>query len=126
MFTFCCSFLLSVGRSVGYRLSMLDLVEEGSSWTEVVDLAKQIEAAGASIINTGIGWHEARVPTIATMGKSSLSQSHSQHSHSQSHLVTYSNTNTHCVNFICVNNYFEYALYFADFCILCLYALTHK
>ncbi len=50
-----------------YRLSMLDLVEEGSSWPEVVQLAKAVEAAGATIINTGIGWHEARVPTIATM-----------------------------------------------------------
>jgi 2,4-dienoyl-CoA reductase (NADPH2) len=50
-----------------YRLSMLDLVEEGSDWDEVVALAKQVEAAGASIINTGIGWHEARIPTIATM-----------------------------------------------------------
>lgn len=49
-----------------YRLSMLDLVEGGSTWSEVVELAKGIEAAGASIINTGIGWHEARVPTIAT------------------------------------------------------------
>lgn len=50
-----------------YRLSMLDLVKNGSSWDEIVQLAKQIELAGASIINTGIGWHEARVPTIATM-----------------------------------------------------------
>lgn len=50
-----------------YRLSMLDLVEDGSSWDEVVHLAKAVEAAGANIINTGIGWHEARVPTIATM-----------------------------------------------------------
>lgn len=50
-----------------YRLSMLDLVKDGSSWDEIVHLAKAIEAAGASIINTGIGWHEARVPTIATM-----------------------------------------------------------
>jgi 2,4-dienoyl-CoA reductase (NADPH2) len=49
-----------------YRLSMLDLVEEGSTWEEVVLLAKAIEAAGATIINTGIGWHEARVPTIST------------------------------------------------------------
>lgn len=49
-----------------YRLSMLDLVQGGSTWEEVVDLAKQVEAAGATIINTGIGWHEARVPTIAT------------------------------------------------------------
>jgi len=50
-----------------YRLSMLDLVEDGSSWDEVEYLASEIEAAGATIINTGIGWHEARVPTIATM-----------------------------------------------------------
>ncbi|MBA3902386.1 MAG: NADPH-dependent 2,4-dienoyl-CoA reductase [Rhodocyclaceae bacterium] len=50
-----------------YRLSMLDLVEDGSTWDEIVQLAKAIEAAGASLINTGIGWHEARIPTIATM-----------------------------------------------------------
>ncbi|RMG19603.1 MAG: FAD-binding protein, partial [Bacteroidetes bacterium] len=50
-----------------YRLSMLDLVDDGSSWEEVEMLAQKIEAAGATIINTGIGWHEARVPTIATM-----------------------------------------------------------
>lgn len=49
-----------------YRLSMLDLVENGSSWEEVVLLGKEIEKAGATIINTGIGWHEARIPTIAT------------------------------------------------------------
>lgn len=49
-----------------YRLSMIDLVPNGSSWDEVVTLAKAVEAAGASIINTGIGWHEARIPTIAT------------------------------------------------------------
>ncbi|MER6426534.1 NADPH-dependent 2,4-dienoyl-CoA reductase [Streptomyces sp900105245] len=49
-----------------YRLSMLDLVPGGSSLAEVVTLAKEIEAAGATIINTGIGWHEARIPTIAT------------------------------------------------------------
>jgi len=49
-----------------YRLSMLDLVEGGSSLDEVIQLAKAIEAAGATILNTGIGWHEARVPTIAT------------------------------------------------------------
>ena len=48
-----------------YRLSMLDLVPEGSTFDEVVELAQRIEAAGASIINTGIGWHEARIPTIA-------------------------------------------------------------
>ena len=50
-----------------YRLSMLDLVDDGSTWDEVVQLAREIERAGASIINTGIGWHEARIPTIATM-----------------------------------------------------------
>ena len=50
-----------------YRLSMLDLVHDGSTWEEVEMLAKEIEAAGATIINTGIGWHEARIPTIATM-----------------------------------------------------------
>lgn len=49
-----------------YRLSMLDLVEGGSSFDEVIQLAKEIEKAGATIINTGIGWHEARIPTIAT------------------------------------------------------------
>lgn len=49
-----------------YRLSMLDLMEKGSDWVEIVQLAKAIEAAGATIINTGIGWHEARIPTIAT------------------------------------------------------------
>lgn len=50
-----------------YRLSMLDLVPEGSSWDEVVELARKVEEAGATLINTGIGWHEARIPTIATM-----------------------------------------------------------
>ncbi len=49
-----------------YRLSMLDLIPDGSSWEEVVLLAKAVADAGATIINTGIGWHEARVPTIAT------------------------------------------------------------
>ena len=49
-----------------YRLSMIDLIPDGSNWKETVLLAKAIEAAGATIINTGIGWHEARVPTIAT------------------------------------------------------------
>ncbi|MFC5265961.1 FAD-dependent oxidoreductase [Kribbella qitaiheensis] len=49
-----------------YRLSMADLVEGGQDWAEVVALGKEIEQAGASIINTGIGWHEARVPTIVT------------------------------------------------------------
>lgn len=50
-----------------FRLSMLDLVEEGSTFEEVVELAQQLEAAGVDVINTGIGWHEARVPTIATL-----------------------------------------------------------
>ncbi len=50
-----------------YRLSMLDLVDDGSTWEEVETLAQAIEQAGATIINTGIGWHEARIPTIATM-----------------------------------------------------------
>ncbi|MCV6585394.1 MAG: NADPH-dependent 2,4-dienoyl-CoA reductase [Marinibacterium sp.] len=49
-----------------YRLSMIDLVPNGSTYDEVVQLAKEIEKAGATIINTGIGWHEARIPTIAT------------------------------------------------------------
>jgi len=49
-----------------YRLSLLDLVEDGSNWEEVLVQAKAIEAAGATLINSGIGWHEARVPTIAT------------------------------------------------------------
>ena len=49
-----------------YRLSMLDLVEGGSTYEEVLELGKEIEKAGATIINTGIGWHEARIPTIAT------------------------------------------------------------
>ena len=59
----------AVGRDVIviYRLSMLDLVEGGSTWDEVVELARAVEDAGATIINTGVGWHEARVPTIATM-----------------------------------------------------------
>ncbi|MCG6883984.1 MAG: NADPH-dependent 2,4-dienoyl-CoA reductase [Silicimonas sp.] len=49
-----------------YRLSMIDLVPDGSTWDEVVRLGQAIENAGASILNTGIGWHEARIPTIAT------------------------------------------------------------
>ena len=49
-----------------YRLSMIDLIPDGSSWEETVALAKAIEQAGATIINSGIGWHEARVPTLAT------------------------------------------------------------
>lgn len=59
----------AVGKNfiIIYRLSMLDLVDDGSTWEEIEHLAKEIEKAGATIINTGIGWHEARVPTIATM-----------------------------------------------------------
>ncbi|MBT8090757.1 MAG: NADPH-dependent 2,4-dienoyl-CoA reductase [Gammaproteobacteria bacterium] len=49
-----------------YRLSMIDLIPDGNTWDETVALAKAVEGAGATIINTGIGWHEARVPTIAT------------------------------------------------------------
>ncbi|MBU9698161.1 NADPH-dependent 2,4-dienoyl-CoA reductase [Rhodobacteraceae bacterium HSP-20] len=49
-----------------YRISLIDLIPNGSTWDEVVTLARAIEAAGASVLNTGIGWHEARVPTIAT------------------------------------------------------------
>ncbi|TAK99375.1 MAG: NADPH-dependent 2,4-dienoyl-CoA reductase [Aquabacterium sp.] len=58
----------AVGRDfiIIYRLSMIDLVPDGSTWDEVVTLGKAIAKGGASIINTGIGWHEARVPTIAT------------------------------------------------------------
>ena len=67
-----CEIVKAVRRKVGekfiiiFRLSMLDLVEGGNSWEDVVTMAKAIEAAGATIINTGIGWHEARVPTIVT------------------------------------------------------------
>lgn len=50
-----------------YRLSMLDLVQDGHSWSEIELLAKRIEEVGATMINTGIGWHEARIPTIAQM-----------------------------------------------------------
>lgn len=63
----------SVREAVGekfiivFRLSMLDLITDGSNWEEIVILAKALEEAGATLINTGIGWHEARVPTIATM-----------------------------------------------------------
>ncbi|MFJ5366115.1 FAD-dependent oxidoreductase [Pectobacterium punjabense] len=72
-----CRFALEIVRAVRertgpdfiliYRLSMLDLIEEGSSWQEIVHLAQAIEQAGATLINTGIGWHEARIPTIATL-----------------------------------------------------------
>src|SRR6476646_320211 len=49
-----------------YRMSLLDLVPDGQTWDETVTLARKVEQAGASVINTGIGWHEARVPTIIT------------------------------------------------------------
>lgn len=52
---------------VVYRISVLDLVEGGNSWPDVAALAKDVEGAGANILNTGIGWHESRVPTIAHM-----------------------------------------------------------
>ena len=60
---------LEVGKEfiIIFRLSMLDLVEGGSSWDEVVQLAKELEKVGVNLINTGIGWHESRIPTIATM-----------------------------------------------------------
>jgi len=50
-----------------YRLSMLDLLPDGNSWDEIVEQAKMAEVSGATLLNTGIGWHEARIPTIATM-----------------------------------------------------------
>ncbi|MCW2731004.1 MAG: 2,4-dienoyl-CoA reductase [Mycobacterium sp.] len=58
----------AVGRDfiICYRMSMADYVDDGQSWDEMVALATEVEAAGATIINTGIGWHEARVPTIVT------------------------------------------------------------
>jgi 2,4-dienoyl-CoA reductase (NADPH2) len=49
-----------------YRISLIDLIPDGSTWDEVVELAQAVQAAGATMLNTGIGWHEARVPTIAT------------------------------------------------------------
>jgi 2,4-dienoyl-CoA reductase (NADPH2) len=49
-----------------YRISLIDLIPNGSTWEEVVTLARAIESAGATLLNTGVGWHEARVPTIAT------------------------------------------------------------
>ena len=58
--------LVGDGFPIIYRISLLDLVEDGQSWEEVVELALLIEQAGATVLNTGIGWHEARVPTIIT------------------------------------------------------------
>ncbi len=57
---------LGPGAILVYRISLLDLVPGGSTWDEVIALGRAIEAAGASVLNTGIGWHEARIPTIAT------------------------------------------------------------
>ena len=54
------------GFPIVYRISLLDLVEGGQTWDEVVDLAHALEEAGVTAFNTGIGWHEARVPTIIT------------------------------------------------------------
>ncbi|QZN96328.1 NADPH-dependent 2,4-dienoyl-CoA reductase [Symbiopectobacterium purcellii] len=72
-----CRFALEIVRAVRraagphfiiiYRLSMLDLVESGSSWQEIETLAQEMETAGVTLLNTGIGWHEARIPTIATL-----------------------------------------------------------
>ncbi|PID44508.1 MAG: NADPH-dependent 2,4-dienoyl-CoA reductase [Proteobacteria bacterium] len=58
----------AVGKNfiIVYRMSLMDLVEGGQEWEDIAALAKQIESAGATIINTGIGWHEARIPTIVT------------------------------------------------------------
>ncbi|WP_107705157.1 NADPH-dependent 2,4-dienoyl-CoA reductase [Nocardioides allogilvus] len=58
--------LVGEGFPIIYRISLLDLVEGGQSWDEVVELAGELEEAGVSVFNTGIGWHEARVPTIIT------------------------------------------------------------
>ena len=58
--------LVGAGFPIIYRISLLDLVEDGQSWDEVVELALLVEQAGATVLNTGIGWHEARVPTIIT------------------------------------------------------------
>ena len=57
---------VGAGFIVGYRMSLLDLVEDGQTWDEVVTLAGKLQDAGASMFGTGIGWHEARVPTIVT------------------------------------------------------------
>ena len=57
---------LGDGFPIVYRISLLDLVEGGQTWDETVELAQRLEAAGVTAFNTGIGWHEARVPTIIT------------------------------------------------------------
>jgi 2,4-dienoyl-CoA reductase (NADPH2) len=58
--------LVPAGFPIVYRISLLDLVEDGQTWDEVVELAQRLEDAGVTVLNTGIGWHEARVPTIIT------------------------------------------------------------
>ena len=58
--------LVPEGFPIVYRISLLDLVEDGQTWDEVVELAHRLEDAGVTVLNTGIGWHEARVPTIIT------------------------------------------------------------
>ncbi len=58
--------LVGAGFPIIYRISLLDLVENGQSWEEILDLAAALEEAGVTVFNTGIGWHEARVPTIIT------------------------------------------------------------
>ena len=58
--------LVPAGFPIVYRISLLDLVEDGQTWDEVVELAHRLEDAGVTVLNTGIGWHEARVPTIIT------------------------------------------------------------
>src|SRR5690349_23560976 len=58
--------LVGDGFPIVYRISLLDLVEGGQTWDEVLDLAHRLEQAGVTVLNTGIGWHEARVPTIIT------------------------------------------------------------
>ncbi|MGH3562548.1 MAG: FAD-dependent oxidoreductase, partial [Mycobacterium sp.] len=69
---FCVQIVARTRAAVGpdfivcYRMSMADYVENGQSWAEVIALATEVEAAGATIINSGFGWHEARVPTIVT------------------------------------------------------------
>ncbi len=69
---FACEIIKEIRQKAGsefiviYRLSMLDLVDEGSDWQEIIQQAQAVEAAGATLINSGIGWHEARIPTIAT------------------------------------------------------------
>ncbi len=69
---FACEIIKEIRQKAGsefiviYRLSMLDLVDEGSDWQEIIQQAQAVEAAGATLINNGIGWHETRIPTIAT------------------------------------------------------------